>query len=216
MLRALAAFEMHVQLRRSPFRIALLLLTLAPLGGLLFQHGRYATALFGYAYLASLALRLTIGMAEDQQSGHGLLMSNFASVTQRLGAKLAGLLVRELVIFLVALLSAALAWGNFLTGLWFTVEFTLLMCLLLPIAAAAELLAGIRAPGAMAILVAGVLVLVGMQNSDPIAVLTWLGIPQSSGSFAALRRLSVHGLAGVAIMLFICWLWALARREMRA
>jgi hypothetical protein len=154
-------------------------------------------------------------MAEDLQTGHDRLMSNFVSARQRMGAKLAALLVRESLLFVVAAVAAAVAWGNLTAGLWYTLEFTLIACLLLPIAAAIELTTRMRMPGALAILIAFVLMLVAVQASDPLTVFSRLGISQAAGSLAALDRLFALALAAVILTLSICGGWALARRELR-
>jgi hypothetical protein len=212
---ALAAFETRVQLRNPAYRIGLLVLVFAPLAALLIERGRYAPAFFGYAYIASVALRLYLGVAEARQSGLDLLLSNFASAQRRMAARLAALLVRETVIFLAALLLAALVWGNVRIGAWYALEFTLVACLLLPLATAVELSTNMRSPGPLAILIAFVLSMAAAQYSDPASVLQWLGITQSAGSFAHLSRLSLCAALGVLLTLIMCWLWTLARRERR-
>jgi hypothetical protein len=212
---ALAAFETRVQLRNPAYRIGLLVLVFAPLAALLIERGRYAPAFFGYGYIASVALRLYLGVAEARQSGLDLLLSNFASAQRRMAARLAALLVRETVIFLAALLLAALVWGNVRIGAWYALEFTLVACLLLPLATAVELSTNMRSPGPLAILIAFVLSMAAAQYSDPASVLQWLGITQSAGSFAHLSRLSLCAALGVLLTLIMCWLWTLARRERR-
>ena len=215
MFAALAAFETRVQLRNPAYRIGLLVLVFAPLAALLIERGRYAPAFFGYGYIASVALRLYLGVAEARQSGLDLLLSNFASAQRRMAARLAALLVRETVIFLAALLLAALVWGNVRIGAWYALEFTLVACLLLPLATAVELSTNMRSPGPLAILIAFVLSMAAAQYSDPASVLQWLGITQSAGSFAHLSRLSLCAALGVLLTLIMCWLWTLARRERR-
>lgn len=215
MFAALAAFETRAQLRNPAYRIGLLILVCAPLAALLIERGRYAPAFFGYGYLASLALRLYFGVAEARQSGQDLLLSNFASARGRMAAYLAALLVRETVIFWAALLMAALVWGDVRIGAWYALEFTLVACLLLPLAAAVELLTNMRSPGALAILIAFVLSMAATQYSDSASVLQWLGITQSAGSFGRLGRLLLCAASGVLLTLVICWLSTLARREWR-
>lgn len=216
MFAALAAFETRVQIRQSGFRIGLLLVAGAPLVALLVERGRYAPACYGYAYLASVALRLGLGVAEQQQSGFALLMSNFASAPRRMAAALTGLLMRELLVLVPAFVLAVLVWGDLRTGAWYALEFSLITCLLLPLATAIELWTGMRAPGAVAMLAAFLLLFVGMRFSDPITALAYVGITQAAGNFAALGRLAATGAAGVLLTLALCWSWALARREVRA
>ena len=216
MFTALATFETCVQLRQRGYRMGVLLLVAAPLIALLIERGRYASAFYGYAYLASVALRLRLGVAEHRQSGFDLLMSNFVSARQRMAAALASLLMREVLVLIPALILGILAWGDLRTGAWYALEFTLVTCLLLPLATATELWTGMRAPGAVALLIAALLMLVGMGFSDPIAVLEFLGISQSAGNFVALRRLGGIGGLGVLLTLVLCLLRTLARGEMPA
>ena len=216
MFTALAVFETRAQLRRSAWRIGLLVLVAAPLAALLFERGRYATGIFGYAYFTSLALRMNLGMAEDRQTGHDLLMSNFASAQQRIIAKLSALLVREAVVFGLAAAVAIPAWGNLRSGLWYTLEFTLVAWLLLPIAVVVELATGMRTPGAVAILIAFVVTLLAVQNSSAVEFFRSIGVTQSVGSWAALGRLFATAAVAILLTLVFCSIWALARRETRA
>jgi hypothetical protein len=189
---------------------------LTPIAALLIERGRYAAGIFGYCYIASVALRLSLGVAEDRQTGQDLLMSNFASAWQRMSAKLTALLLRELLVFVLAAVVAALVWGSLRTGAWYLLQFTFVACLLLPIVAAVELSTGVRTPGAVAVLVAFVALLLTVQSSSVRTVFAWIGLTQSAGSFAALQRLSLNSLAAVMLTILSCWLWTLARRDTRA
>jgi hypothetical protein len=216
MVGALALFEMRVHLRRSATLIALGMLIVVPLLTLWLGGAREASAVFGYGYLLSLAFRLTLGMAEDRQSGQDDLMANFAAPQQRITAKLVALLVRELALAVTVAAMAMLVWQDARLGLWYAVEFTLVALLVVPLAAALELTLGLRAPGAVALLVGAAAILTAARFSDAIHVLTWIGLPQSAGAFAALGRLAWLALCASAVTLLIAWLWVLARREARA
>jgi hypothetical protein len=216
MTSALLAFETRVQLRRASFRFALVLLIAPALSGLLIQNGRYASLLFGYGYLASLALRLRLGMAEDLQSGQDLLMSNFAPANRRIAVKLGTLAIREVLVLVLAFVVATIVWRSARLGLWYSLEFALIACVLLPLAAAAELITGTKAPGAVALLVAGAAALLAMQQTDPVRVLGWVGIPSSAGSWPQLARLATRGLAGIVMLCACAAGWVLARGETRA
>lgn len=210
----LALFELRVQLRRASYRAALLVLMVPTTAAALLAPAS-AGSCFGYAYLISLAFRLNIATAEERQSGQALLMSNFAPAGARMLAKLAGLLARETLFLLATLLLASLAWRSIPVGCWYAVEFTLVACLVLPFAVIAELLTGMRAAGALALLLAAAAVAIAMHYSDPASVLLWVGMPQLRGAFSAFDRMAVVAGACVLISLMACGMWVLASPDTR-
>lgn len=216
MLRALTNFETRVHFRRGAFIVALGIPVVAPLLTLALGGTRAATGVFGYSYLLSLAFRMTLGIAEDRQSGQDDLMANFAAPHARIFAKLTALLMRELIVFATITVVAMVVWQDVGLGVWYAVEFTLVALLVLPLAVGIELATGLRAPGAVALLVAVAAFLTAARSSDPVRVLMWIGLPQSAGSYSALSRLGWLALCACACTLVFAWLWVLARREPRA
>ena len=109
---ALTWFETRVQFRRSAFWIGAVLLVVPTIIFLIAHRGRFATGMLGYAFFASLSLRMTLGLAEDRQAGHELLMSNFATPAERLAARFAAFLLREIAFFTLVWMLAAVATGS--------------------------------------------------------------------------------------------------------
>ena len=216
MVPALIRFESLVQLRRPSFWLACVLLVVPTIIFLLVERGRYITAMLGYAYFASLSLRLTIGLAEDRQVGHDLLMSNFATQPQRLAAKFTAFLVRELLFFILTAILATVAWGNLRMGLWYAVLFSLFAFILLPLAIAVEYVTNVRIPGAVALIITFAVLLASFQGSDPKTVFGWIGIPESVGAFSALGPLSLRAAVALALTLALSITRVLASQDARA
>lgn len=213
---ALTWFETRVQFRRSAFWIGAVLLVVPTIIFLIAHRGRFATGMLGYAFFASLSLRMTLGLAEDRQAGHELLMSNFATPAERLAARFAAFLLREIAFFTLVWMLAAVATGSVKMGLWYAALFQLIALLLLPLAVAIEFMTDIRIPGALALIMALAVFIAAVQVSDSITVLRWLGLPRATGSWSALGPLSLRGAAAVLLTLVLCVVRVLASKEARA
>lgn len=216
MLPALIRFESLVQLRRPSFWLACVLLVVPTLIFFLVERGRYVTGMLGYAFFASLSLRLTLGLAEDRQVGHELLMSNFAPQSQRLAAKFTAFLVRELLLFILTAILAIMASGSLRMGLWYATMFALFVFILLPLAVAIEFVTNVRIPGAVALIITFAVLLASMQGSDSRTVFGWLGIPESFGAFATLGPLALRAAVALALTLALTITRVLAGHEARA
>ena len=213
---ALTSFETRVQLRRSAFWIGVVLLVLPTVIFLIAHRGRFATGMLGYAFFASLSLRMTLGLAEDRQAGHELLMSNFATPTERLIARFAALMVRETAFFALVWILAAVAAGSVKLGLWYAVLFQLIALLLLPLAVVIEFTTSIRIPGALALLIAFAAFVAAVQISDSITVSRWIGLPTASGSWSALGPLALRATGALSLTVVLCVVRVLASKEARA
>ena len=213
---ALTAFETRVQFRRSAFWIGALLLVLPTLIFLIANRGRFATGMLGYAFFASLSLRMTLGLAEDRQTGHELLMANFATPTERLVSRFAALLLREIAFFALVWILAAIASDSVQLGLWYAVLFQLIALLLLPLAVAIEFIADIRIPGALALIIAVAVFIAAAQVSDSVTVFRWMGLPNVTGSWSALGPLLLRAGAALSLTLVLCVARVLATKEARA
>jgi|GEM_PF-2126000 len=170
--------------------------------------------LFGYAYLSAAVLLLHSGLAIDRRHGsEGLLVYNLVNPNRYFYGKVIALAMTILGLGAFAFTTTILVtFGEFSYTLWYSLYFTLIAALFLPLLVLIELLLDTRYPGLALFALFVITLLIISVTIELGVVVDLLGLNTRRFEFSSLIPISWRIPAGWILLppLYQLWLWRMA------